>query len=63
LGIATTANESDIKKSFYKLAKVHHPDATQSASKKVKDESEEKFKSITAAYTILSDKDKKSMYD
>jgi DnaJ-class molecular chaperone len=29
----------------------------------VKLENEEKFKSITAAYTILSDKEKKSIYD
>jgi len=54
LGIDKNANQNDIKKSFRKMAMTHHPD---------KGGDPEKFKEITKAYEILSDPEKKTLYD
>lgn len=54
LNIDKTASHSEIKKAYYKLAKTHHPD---------KGGDENKFKKIMTAYEILSDKEKREIYD
>lgn len=54
LGISKDASESEIKKAFRKLAQKHHPDAGGD---------EEKFKEINEAYEVLSDPEKKKVYD
>lgn len=56
LGVQKTANEKEIKTAYFKLARQHHPDLTGGKST-------EKFKEITAAYEVLSNKDKRAMYD
>lgn len=48
------ASEADIKKSFRKLALIHHPD---------KGGNETKFKALCVAYGILSDNEKRQEYD
>lgn len=58
LGIDDSADEKAIKKAYYKLAKKYHPD-TKPGDENV----EKKFKEISEAYTILSDKEKRSEYD
>lgn len=58
LGVEKTASEEEIKKSYRKLAVQHHPDKNPGNK-----EAEEKFKEISLAYEILSDKDKRSQYD
>ena len=55
LGITKSASEEDIKKAFRKLAQKYHPD------KKGGDEA--KFKELSEAYTVLSDKKKRAEYD
>jgi len=60
LGVSKDASESEIKKAYRKLALKYHPDKAPENKKK---EYEEKFKEISQAYGILSDKDKKSQYD
>lgn len=55
LGVAKTASEEDIKKAFRKLAHKYHPD------KKGGDEA--KFKEVSEAYSVLSDKKKRAEYD
>ena len=55
LGVDRNADESEIKKSYRKLSKEHHPDLNPNNT-----ESEEKFKSIAEAYSVLSDKEKKN---
>ncbi len=59
LGIEKNATESEIKKAYRKLALKWHPDKNPNNRK----ESEEKFKKINEAYSILSDKNKRNEYD
>ena len=58
LGVDKKASQEDIKKSYRKLAKKHHPDANQG-----KKQSEEKFKEISEAYEVLGDVEKRKQYD
>ena len=60
LGVARTASESDIKKAYRKAAREHHPDMV---AKEDKDAAEKRFKEINEAYQVLSDSEKKKMYD
>ena len=59
LGIAKDASESEIKKMYKKLAVKWHPDKNPEN----KEESEKKFKEISEAYQILSDPQKREIYD
>lgn len=54
LGVDKKASKDDIKKAFRKLAQQHHPD---------KGGSEDTFKEITEAYSVLSDERKRREYD
>ncbi len=58
LGLASTANESEIKSAYRKLSKKFHPDANGGDKF-----FEERFKEIQEAYETLSDKNKKQSYD
>eukprot|EP00118_Oscarella_pearsei_P024975 m.307238 g.307238 ORF g.307238 m.307238 type:complete len:396 (+) comp42049_c0_seq1:68-1255(+) len=57
LGVSTTANDSELKKSYRKLALKYHPD------KNPDPDASEKFKGISLAYEVLSDKSKREIYD
>lgn len=54
LGVDKNATDSEIKKAYRKLAMKHHPD---------KGGDPDKFKEMTAAHTVLSDPDKRKLYD
>jgi curved DNA-binding protein len=58
LGVGKSADEAEIKKAYRKLAKEHHPDRN-----KGKAASETKFKEINEAYEVLSDPEKRQVYD
>lgn len=58
LGVKKNASEKEIKSAYRKLAKKYHPDTNP--GDKV---AEQKFKEITEAYNILSDKEKRKLYD
>lgn len=59
LGLSKTASETDIKKSYRKLALKWHPDKNQDC----KEKASKMFKELGEAYSILSDKDKRAAYD
>ena len=58
LGVNRNASEDEIKKSFRRLAKQYHPDANPNDPNAV-----EKFKEIGEAYQVLSDPEKRQLYD
>ena len=58
LEISRNADSAEIKKAYRKLALQFHPDRNQGDK-----EAEEKFKAINEAYQILSDEQKRSVYD
>ena len=57
LGVPRAASQKDITKAYRKLARKYHPDSNASP------QSEEKFKEISAAYSVLKDKETRSRYD
>ncbi|NXC79098.1 DNJB8 protein, partial [Cercotrichas coryphoeus] len=59
LGLQEDASQDDIKKSYHKLALKWHPDKNP----KNKEEAEKRFKEIVEAYEILSNPQKRSLYD
>lgn len=61
LGVTQSANESEVKKAYYKKARLHHPDKIEDES--MKSEAEEKFKEIKFAYEVLTDAKKRETYD
>jgi curved DNA-binding protein len=58
LGVQKIASEEEIKKAYRKLAMKYHPDHTKGDKS-----AEEKFKKISEAYAVLSDKEKRKEYD
>jgi len=60
LGVSRSASEEEIKKAYKKLALKWHPDRCKPDKK---EEAEEKFKVINEAFAVLSDPEKKKMYD
>ncbi len=58
LGLKRTASEDEIKKVYRKLARKYHPDVNPGDAS-----SEEKFKSISEAYHVLGDPEKRKQYD
>ncbi|CAN0858449.1 Chaperone protein dnaJ A6, chloroplastic [Linum grandiflorum] len=57
LGVSKNAAKSEIKSAYRKLARNYHPDVNKEPG------AEEKFKEISNAYEVLSDDEKRSLYD
>jgi molecular chaperone DnaJ len=57
LGVRRDASAEDIKKAYRKLARQYHPDVNDS------DDAHEKFKEIGRAFQVLSDPQKRQIYD
>ena len=57
LGVSRDATAEEIKRSYRKLARELHPDVNPDPA------TQDRFKEVTAAYEVLSDPDKRQMYD
>jgi len=57
LGVGRNASQEEIKRAFRRLAFKYHPDRNKDP------DAEEKFKEISEAYAVLSDKEKRARYD
>ncbi len=60
LGISKSASLDEIKRAYRELALKHHPDRVPQEKKK---EAEERFKDISEAYAVLSDDNKRKLYN
>jgi len=58
LGLEKNASDADIKKAYRKMAMKYHPDHAKGDKA-----SEDKFKDVSEAYAVLSDKEKRKQYD
>ncbi len=58
LGVSRDASEKEIKKAYRKLARKYHPDMNEGNKN-----AEERFKEINEAYEVLSDADKRKLYN
>ncbi|MBI2215381.1 MAG: DnaJ domain-containing protein [Acidobacteria bacterium] len=58
LGIKKGATDEEIKKAYRRLARKHHPDVNKGDKG-----SEDRFKEVSEAYAVLSDKEKREQYD
>ncbi|MBA2667941.1 MAG: DnaJ domain-containing protein [Trueperaceae bacterium] len=58
LGVARSADEKQVRSAFRKLAAKHHPDRNRDDPT-----AEERFKEVNEAYTVLSDPEKRRVYD
>ena len=58
LGVDRGADDATLKKAYRKLAKKYHPDTNAGNA-----QAEEKFKEATEAYNVLSNPEKKKLYD
>jgi molecular chaperone DnaJ len=57
LGVSKDASQDDVKRAYRKLAVQYHPDRNKSS------DATDKFKEVSEAYAVLSDDEKRSMYD
>ena len=60
LGVKKSASLDEVKKAYREMALRYHPDRVPHEQKK---EAEEKFKEISEAYAVLSDSQKRALYD
>lgn len=63
LGVKRSASTDEIQKAYRKLARKYHPDLHADKSDREKKTAKEKFQQIQRAYDVLTDNQKRQMYD
>ncbi|MDZ7673604.1 MAG: J domain-containing protein [Acidimicrobiales bacterium] len=63
LEVAPTATTAEIRTSYLALAREHHPDRLTDAGPAVRAEAAERMSRINAAWTVLSDRERRASYD
>ena len=58
LGVARDATDEELKRGYRKMARQYHPDANPDDP-----DAEARFKEVSAAYEVLSDPERRSLYD
>ena len=58
LGVSKAATQEELKRAYRRLARKHHPDANPDDP-----DAESRFKELSTAYEVLSDPERRSMYD
>ena len=58
LGVSKDVSDAELKKTYRKLARTYHPDSNAGDAA-----AEAKFKEISEAYSVLSDKEQRAEYD
>ncbi|MCA9105855.1 MAG: J domain-containing protein [Planctomycetales bacterium] len=60
LGVSRTASDKEIQKAYRALARKHHPDRVEEDQREA---AKQKFQKIQEAYDVLSDPEKRKLYD
>lgn len=63
LGVAPTASPAEIRAAYVALARQHHPDRMSAAGTDAQAVSAQRMAQINAAWTVLSDRDRRAAYD
>ncbi|MEM7784313.1 MAG: J domain-containing protein [Planctomycetota bacterium] len=63
LGVSKTASEDEIQKAYRKAARKYHPDLHVDQPDREKEKTKQQFQKIQQAYDVLSDPQKRQMYD
>ena len=63
LGVSKTASADEIQKAYRKLARKYHPDLHADAEEKERERVKQRFQKVQQAYDVLSDEQKRQMYD
>ncbi|CAF1147717.1 unnamed protein product [Adineta ricciae] len=63
LNVSPTADGTEIKRAYYTLSLQYHPDRTHNLDEFTRREYAERFKLISQAYSILSDPEKRTLYN
>ncbi|XP_060068077.1 dnaJ homolog subfamily C member 9-like [Ylistrum balloti] len=60
IGVQKTATAAEVKRGYHRLSLKVHPDRVE---EEIKEEATHKFQTVGKVYSILSDKDKRTVYD
>jgi DnaJ-class molecular chaperone len=63
LGVERSATQEEIQKAYRKLARKYHPDLHADKGEKEREQAKQKFQKVQQAYDVLSEPEKRQMYD
>ncbi len=63
LGVKKEASKEQLKRGYHKKSLLFHPDRVHEGGQEAKDEATKKFQVLSAVYKVLSDDEKRAVYD